>query len=187
VCHEPVCRERGKYVSGSQLAKHRFLQHYAVVMGTIVLGPARMGDAPGIANLSRTVIEPGLPWRWTPRRVAAHMKGRENLVVVAKDGSELVGFAMAQFYSETVHLTLIGVAADRKRTGIGRQLIQWVEDSAKVAGLFRIHLEVRAGNLAARRFYAALGYRDGAIVDGYYSGIEDAVRFSRDLRVTRTA
>ena len=155
-------------------------------MGTIVLGPARMGDAPAIANLSRSVIEPGLPWRWTPRRVAAHMKERENLVVVAKDEGELVGFAMAQFYSETVHITLLGVLADRKRSGIGRQLIQWVEESAKIAGLFRIHLEVRAGNKEARLFYAALGYREGAVVDGYYSGLEDAVRYSRDLRVTRT-
>src|SRR3954454_17818794 len=148
-------------------------------MGTIVLGPARIGDAPAIADLSRTVIEPGLPWRWTPRRVAAHMKERENLVVGVKDDRQLVGFAMAQFYSETVHLTLIGVVANHKRSGIGRQLIEWVKESAKVAGLFRIHLEGRAGNQAARRFYTALGYREGATVDGYYSGIEDGVRFSR--------
>jgi ribosomal-protein-alanine N-acetyltransferase len=155
-------------------------------MGTLVLGPARIGDAPAIANLSRSVIESGLPWRWTPRRVAAHMKDRENLVVVAKDQGALVGFALAQFHSETVHLTLIGVTPDRARTGIGRQLIQWVEDSATIAGLFRIHLEVRVSNQAARRFYAALGYREGALVDGYYSGLEDALRLSRDLRVART-
>jgi ribosomal protein S18 acetylase RimI-like enzyme len=114
------------------------------------------------------------------------MKERENLVVVAKDDGALVGFAMAQFHTESVHLTLIGVLEERKRSGIGRQLLEWVEESARVAGLFRVHLEVRAGNQGARRFYAALGYREGALVDGYYSGIEDAVRFSRDLRVTRT-
>ena len=155
-------------------------------MGTILLGPARIGDAPAIAEMSRTLIESGLPWRWTPKRVAAHMKERENLVVVAKDEGQLVGFAMAQFHTETVHLALIGLAADRKRSGIGRQLLQWGEDSAIVAGLFRVHLEVRAGNHTARRFYKALGYREGALVDGYNNGLEDAVRFSRDLRTTRT-
>jgi ribosomal protein S18 acetylase RimI-like enzyme len=156
-------------------------------MSKIVLGPARIGDAPAIANMSRTLIEPGLPWRWTPRRVAAHMKERENLVVVAKDASGLVGFAMAQFHTESVHLTLIGVATERKRSGIGRQLIAWVEDSAIVAGLFRVNLEVRAGNHEARRFYAALSYREAGRVSGYYSGIEDAIQFSRDLRVTQQA
>ncbi len=156
-------------------------------MSSIVLGPAKIGDAPAIANMSRTLIEPGLPWRWTPRRVAAHMKERENLMVTAKDGRELVGFAMAQFSSEVVHLTLIGVAQSRKRSGVGRRLIAWVEESAIVAGLFRINLEVRAGNHEARRFYAALGYRESGSVPGYYSGIEDAMRLTRDLRLTSRA
>jgi ribosomal-protein-alanine N-acetyltransferase len=156
-------------------------------MGTVVLSPARIGDAPAIANMSRTLIEPGLPWRWTPRRVAAHMKERENLVVVAREDATLVGFAMAQFDTQSVHLTLIGVSAERKRTGIGRQLIAWVEDSAVIAGLFRVNLEVRAGNHDARRFYAALGYRETGSVPGYYSGIEDAIRLTRDLRVTSRA
>ena len=156
-------------------------------MTTITLGPARIGDAPGIANLSRQFIEPGLPWRWTPPRVAAHMRQRENLVVVAKDGRELVGFAMAQFHTETVHLTLIGVVGSRQRQGLGRQLLAWVEDSAIIAGLFKIHLEVRAGNQEARRFYAVLGYTESGSVPGYYSGVEDAIKFSRDLRVKSSA
>lgn len=156
-------------------------------MTMIILGPAKIGDAPGIANLSRIFIEPGLPWRWTPRRVAAHMRQRENLVVTAKDGRELVGFAMAQFYSETVHLTLIGVIGSHQRRGIGRQLLAWVEDSAIVAGLFQIHLEVRCGNQEARRFYAARGYSESGSVPGYYSGIEDAIKLSRDLRVKSRA
>lgn len=156
-------------------------------MSGILLGPARIGDAPAIANMSRTLIEPGLPWRWTPRRVAAHMKERENLVVVAREANALVGFAMAQFNTESVHVTLIGVAADHRRRGIGRRLLAWVEESAVVAGLFRIKLEVRAGNHEARRFYAGLGYRETGFEPKYYSGIEDAVMLVRDLRVTSPA
>lgn len=156
-------------------------------MAALVLGPAKIGDAPVIANMSRVLIEAGLPWRWTPKRIAAHMKERENLVVVAKEGSELVGFAMAQFHTEVVHLTLIGVAQSSKRHGIGRKLIAWVEDSAMVAGLFRVNLEVRAGNQDALRFYAALGYQQSGRIPGYYSGIEDAVQLTRDLRVTSRA
>ncbi len=115
------------------------------------------------------------------------MKDRENLVVTARQERELVGFAMAQFNTESVHLTLIGVAASRKRSGIGRQLIAWVEESAMIAGLFQINLEVRAGNQEALRFYAALSYREVGRVSGYYSGIEDAIKLSRDLKVTSRA
>lgn len=151
-------------------------------MHTITLGPARIGDAPAIAQLSRHVIESGLPWNWTTRRVAAQMRDRETLVVVAKAGNEMVGFAIAHFGMETVHLALLGIAATHQRQGIGRQIVAWVEDSAVVAGLFTLRLEVRVNNISARRFYAALGYIESERVRGYYSGVEDAIKLSRDLR-----
>jgi ribosomal-protein-alanine N-acetyltransferase len=152
-------------------------------MSTITLGLARMGDAPGIAHLSRELIESDLPWSWTPRRVAGLMRQRENLAVIAKAQNRLAGFVLAQFGEESVHVALLGVAAEYQRNGIGRRLISWVEETASVAGLFLIRLEVRAINRAARQFYATLGYRETGRVAGYYSGIEDAIRLSRDLRV----
>ena len=148
----------------------------------VTLGPARMGDAPAIAHMSRLLIELGLPWSWTPKRVAGHMRQRENMVVIAKDDGEMVGFAMAHFGAERVHLTLLGVAQEHQRRGIGRKLVQWVEESAVVAGVFIVNLEVRASNHSARRFYAHLGYRELGASPGYYSGVEDAVKLTRDLR-----
>ncbi|MGH8188330.1 MAG: GNAT family N-acetyltransferase, partial [Steroidobacteraceae bacterium] len=115
----------------------------------ITLGLARLGDAPRIANMSRTLIEAGLPWSWTPRRVAAHMRGREHLAVIATAENELAGFALAQFGSSNVHLTLLAVAAHYQRLAVGRRLVEWVEESAVVAGLFTMGLEVRASNRGA--------------------------------------
>jgi len=43
---------------------------------------------------------------------------------------------MAQFGNDDVHLTLLGVAQTHRNAGIGRRLIEWVEESAVVAGLF---------------------------------------------------
>ena len=153
-------------------------------MSEIALRLARLGDAPRIANLSRTLIEAGLPWSWTPRRVAAHMRSSEHLTVIAAEGGELAGFALAQFGNRSVHLALLGVAHPYQRHGLGRQLVSWVEESAAVAGLFLMHLEVRADNQQARRFYTKLGYHETARAAGYYSGVEDALRFERDLAIT---
>lgn len=155
-------------------------------MPEIALRLARLGDAPRIANLSRTLIEAGLPWSWTPRRVAAHMRAREHLAVIAACERELAGFVLAQFGSGAVHLALLGVADAYQRHGIGRQLLSWVEESASVAGLFLMQLEVRSSNQRARRFYASRGYRETGQTAGYYSGVEDAVRLERDLAVTST-
>lgn len=153
-------------------------------MSEIALRLARLGDAPRIATLSRTLIEAGLPWSWTPRRVAAHMRSREHLTVIAAEGGALAGFALAQFGNRSVHLSLLGVAHQYQRRGLGKQLVSWVEETASVAGLFLMQLEVRADNQQARRFYTKLGYRETARAAGYYSGVEDALRFERDLAIT---
>jgi ribosomal-protein-alanine N-acetyltransferase len=157
-------------------------------MSTLTIGPARMGDAPAIAHLSRDLVENDLPWSWTPRRVAGLMRQRESLAVIAKNQNQksqnpLAGFILAQFGDESVHVALLAVADDYRRQGLGRRLIHWVEETATVAGLFLVRLEVRATKREARRFYASLGYRETGRVTGYYSGIEDAIKLSRDLRV----
>jgi ribosomal-protein-alanine N-acetyltransferase len=154
-------------------------------MPEIAVRLARLGDAPRIANLSRTLIESGLPWSWTPRRVAAHMRSREHLTVIAAAGGELAGFVLAQFGSRSVHIALLGVSQTHQRRGLGRQLVSWVEESASVAGLFLMQLEVRAGNQQARRFYASLGYRETSLAAAYYSGVEDAIRLERDLAIEK--
>lgn len=151
-------------------------------MSTITLGPARMGDAPAIAHLSRDLIETDLPWSWTPRRVAGLMRQRESAAIVAVDGNRLAGFILAQYGDESVHIALLGVAREYRRQGLGRRLVQWVEQTATVAGLFLVRLEVRATRRDARYFYAALGYRETDRIAGYYSGVEDAIKLSRDLR-----
>lgn len=155
-------------------------------MDTLILGPARIGDAAAMADLSRTNIEAGLPWSWTTSRVAAHMRNRDNLVVTAKSGGILAGFAIAHFGESVVHLSLIGVAKPYQRLGIGRQLVEWVEASAVTAGIFTVHLEVRVSNAAAKRFYARLGYIERGRVARYYSGVEDALNLSHDLRARRS-
>ncbi len=113
-------------------------------MSTITISPARMGDAPAIAHLSRDLIEADLPWSWTPRRVASLMRQRESAAVIARDQNRLAGFILAQYGDESAHIALLGVANEYRRQGLGRRLVRWVEETATVAGLFVVRLEVRA-------------------------------------------
>jgi len=152
-------------------------------MDDIRLSLARLGDAPAIANMSRMLVEAGLPWNWTPKRVAALMRQRECLAVAAWAQQTLAGFVLAQFNDEAAHIVLLCVAEDYRRRGLARRLIGWVEESAVVAGIFRVRLETRRINRGAQRFYTALGYMPSGVLPGYYSGIEDAIRLSRDLRI----
>jgi ribosomal-protein-alanine N-acetyltransferase len=144
---------------------------------------ANPADAQSIALMSRELIETGLSgWSWDPKRVTRSIQARDTLVVVAAVRHHLNGFAIMNFGDEQAHLSLLAVTTSHQRCGIGRQLMTWLEESALVAGIATINLELRATNFAARDFYRALGYAEAAYIPGYYRGVETALRMSRDIR-----
>jgi ribosomal-protein-alanine acetyltransferase len=152
----------------------------------IRLGLAHADEAPAIASMSRYLIESGLPWSWNEQRVVFCMKNRECIVLAARDRRRLVGFAIMEFYDAHAHLSLVAVQPGYQRLGVGRQLIEWLESSARVAGTFTVQLELRVSNDGARRFYERLGYREVARKPAYYGGREDALRMVHELAVSTT-
>lgn len=142
---------------------------------------ARPADASAIANMSRDLIEYGLRWRWTAKRVAASIGDPNVNVLVARIHEHTVGFAIMRYGDHIAHLDLLGVAPPHQRLGVGRQLLEWLERCAVVAGIIRVVLEVREENRGGRRFYERMGYRTLVHLPGYYQGIEAAVRMGRDL------
>ena len=146
------------------------------------LALARIADAAAIARLSRTLIETGLPWSWVPRRVAASVRQPETNVLVARVEERIAGFGIMRYGAEAAHLDLFAVDRAWQGQGLGRRLLEWLERPARVAGLARIVLEVRADNAGARAFYERLGYRPLARLPGYYQGREAALRLERSLR-----
>jgi [ribosomal protein S18]-alanine N-acetyltransferase len=138
-------------------------------------------DAQAIACMSRDCIEYGLGWSWRPARVRRSIADASTNVVVCKDPLELTGFAIMKYGDEEAHLLLLAVDSRKRRRGVGSALLSWLESTARTAGLGVIRLETRRSNLAAQAFYSRLGYREVARVRGWYRGIEDGVRFAKDL------
>lgn len=151
------------------------------------IGIARPDEAATIALMSRRLIEHGLPPSWTELRVLRSMRNRECVVLAARDRRRLVGFAIMDFYDEHAHLGLLAVQPGHQKHGIGRRLLEWLEASARTAGIFRVQLELRATNGDARAFYEKLGYRECGRRVAYYNGREDALRMAHDLTVVPTS
>lgn len=131
--------------------------------------------------MARAIVEDGLPWSWTPGRVARAIRDPEVEVAVARNNGRIVAFAVMQFALDEAHLILFGVDPRWQGRGLGRQLLRWLESMVRTAGLGTVFLEVRAANARARRFYRALGYVELEVRRGFYSGVEDAVLMASDL------
>ena len=114
-------------------------------------------------------------------RVAASIRAPDVNVLVACIHENIAGFGIMRYGDDDAHLDLLAVAPPYRRTGIGRQLLEWLEKCAVVAGIFSVALEVRAGNEGAQLFYERLGYRTLVHLPGYYQGIEAALRMGRHL------
>jgi ribosomal-protein-alanine N-acetyltransferase len=102
-------------------------------------------------------------------------------VLIARRERKIAGFAIMHFGDQVAHLNLLAVGTEHRRQGLGRQLIDWLSASAIEAGVFRIDLELRETNGAARAFYQRLGFQSLDVVQGYYQGREPALRMSRRL------
>jgi len=162
----------------------------------ITIRLAEPRDAQAIAMMSRDFIEAGLGWKYDAARVMRAIRDRETLVAVACESGKaaaaagargaITGFAIMEFGDERAHLVLLAVRPSHRRLGIGQRLLEWLLESARVAGMASIHLELRSNNDAARRFYRAMSFYETVLVPGYYrSGEgrkEGALRMLRVLR-----
>jgi ribosomal protein S18 acetylase RimI-like enzyme len=147
---------------------------------------ARQEDAHEIALMSRCLVEIGLRgWFWYPERVAKAIQLRDSCVVVAEVKKCIAGFAIAEFGDTKMHLSLLAVSGTHQRRGIGRRLMEWLEQSALTAGITLVELELRTNNFGARCFYHALGFRDKRYVPDYYRGQESALKMAREIRAVQ--
>jgi ribosomal-protein-alanine N-acetyltransferase len=148
----------------------------------ITLRPGRPADAGKIAAMSRDLIETGLGWSWSPDRVGRSISNRDTYALLACDRERVVAFSIMHFGDEHAHLNLLAVRPSHQRLGIGRRMVEWLIESARVAGIATVHLELRAANYVARSFYKSLGFTESAYIPGYYRGREMALRMVRVLR-----
>jgi ribosomal-protein-alanine N-acetyltransferase len=144
--------------------------------------PARAGDAALLAAMSQAYVEQGLKPAWGAARIRWHVRDADSVVLTARLGPAIAGFAIMRYGDDGAHLNLLAVAPAHRRRGVARALLQWLEETALTAGTFIIGLELREGNAAARAFYRLLGYRELGQIPGYYQGVETAIRMERDVR-----
>ncbi|MGZ6265589.1 MAG: ribosomal protein S18-alanine N-acetyltransferase [Candidatus Limnocylindrales bacterium] len=110
--------------------------------------------------------------------------------VVARRGSEIVGFAGMWLLVDEAHVTTFATRRTWRRQGIGERLLLALLDLARARGAREATLEVRPSNTAARRLYEKYGFRNAGVRPRYYTdNHEDALIMttqaldSRDMRV----
>jgi ribosomal-protein-alanine N-acetyltransferase len=103
----------------------------------------------------------------------------EAYVAFAGNGRP-AGYALFQLLPGECELLRVGVVPEARRRGLAKALLGAALARLAAAGRPVCHLEVRAGNEAARALYSALDFVLVGRRRGYYGDGEDAVRYRRD-------
>ncbi len=138
------------------------------------------------ADLDEIVaIEMEAPSPWTRDFLEQEGQIRSGLQLVAEgeESGRILGWCCARQIGPEAELLKIAVLSAERRSGIASRLIVGLLQELKTLGVAVLYLEVRAGNLPARRFYCKHGFRETGVRKKYYSDPEeDALLFTKDVR-----
>ncbi|MEI7546934.1 MAG: ribosomal protein S18-alanine N-acetyltransferase [Actinomycetota bacterium] len=103
------------------------------------------------------------------------MRRGERRYLVARDGSELVGYGGLMFVLDDAHVTNIAVAPSRQRQGIATRVLAELAWQAIARDCHALTLEVRISNVGAQALYREFGFAPAGVRKKYYENVEDAI------------
>lgn len=121
--------------------------------------------------------------RLSRRSYRALLTRASATVVLAEDGSELLGSLVLLFKrsSAIARLYSLAVSGHSRGRGVGRALLRAAEQTAFARDCAVLRLEVRADNATARKLYESEGFVEIGKIPRYYSDGAEAVRLERSL------
>ena len=131
-------------------------------------------DVPRLCELAAQAFAD--PWREQDFRDALQDTPRTLVLVARQAGHDAAGYVVCRVAADEMEILDLAVAAEQRRSGIGRALVAAAMRAAEGASVRSIYLEVRASNAAARALYTGAGFTTHSRRRGYYSNpSEDAL------------
>jgi ribosomal-protein-alanine N-acetyltransferase len=108
---------------------------------------------------------------WTHEQYSLLLKSGACKLFGVLSGGMVVAYASVSMVKDAGELEIynIAVRADKRRLGLGRQLLTTVFGACAALGICRAVLEVRRSNTAALALYETLGFKLAGRRKNYYS------------------
>jgi ribosomal-protein-alanine N-acetyltransferase len=149
----------------------------------VTLRPVEPSDPADLAALVALEADAFGAGAWSEQAVAAELAlvGETRWVQVAEVEGRVVGYVDLMVAGDTADLTRVVVAPQRRRSGLGRRLVEAALAEAAALGCHQVLLEVAADNAAALATYVRCGFVEVSRRPRYYAGVVDALVLARPL------
>ena len=124
------------------------------------------------------------PHPWTEKNFLDCIQ-RDYYCLIQTHPDGVSGFAIQSIAFDEAHLLNIGVSTNKRRRGLGSDLLEKIIYASEAMGSNKIFLEVRVSNAAATNLYLDFGFKQIGVRKDYYrlpEGKEDALLMSKSLR-----
>ena len=103
---------------------------------------------------------------------------------VVEHAGVISGYGIMSYGAGEAHILNVCIRSDLRSRGVGRKLLDYLLERARLAGMQDVFLEVRPSNPSAIHLYESLGFVRVGVRRGYYqavSGREDALVYRLGL------
>jgi ribosomal protein S18 acetylase RimI-like enzyme len=99
------------------------------------------------------------PWNDPKKDILRKRSVQPDLFLVATLDGRVVGTAMAGYDGHRGAVYYLAVDPGSQSRGLGRQIMQDVEERLVALGCPKLNILIRTSNLEVRKFYSELGYQ----------------------------
>ncbi len=103
-------------------------------------------------------IFPDDPPHNAPSRVIDAKLAVDDLIFLTEIDEQLVGACMAGYDGHRGWLYAVGILPEYRRSGAGRQLVEFTMKALADIGCIKVNLQIRATNTEVAEFYRSLGF-----------------------------
>ena len=113
---------------------------------------------------------------WSRDMVASEFSGlNPSRYYVAEEEGAILAYAGIWLIPPEGYITNVAVHPDRRREGLGSQILEKLIEEGLTEGVTDITLEVRVSNAPAIALYRSFGFETAGIRKRYYQNGEDAL------------
>lgn len=111
---------------------------------------------------------------WSRDSIQKELEGNKFArYVVAKKGSQVIGYGGAWVIFDEAHVTNIAVHPEYRGIGAGAMIVEALIEICKVEMVSGLTLEVRQSNIVAQNLYKKFGFVEEGIRKGYYQDTKE--------------
>ena len=173
--YETAMEHQPEYLRQSQAERERAQRERTA---KTLIREMKAEDAAAVAEIEYQTF----PDHWSQNAVLDTLSNPQTVCLLAEKAGKAAGYLLAYLAGGEAEIARIAVSEGLKRQGIGKKLLQLLEETCKEKQVRRLLLDVRKSNREARAFYQKMAFQEDGVRKGFYqSPAEDAVLMSREL------